>query len=84
MSQSKKKISGKVFIKKYGKGTKSEHDAIFIQDNKTHDEYNLRLKGSNPFENKELREYVGKDVTVKGSFLDDSLFLADKIERITP
>lgn len=81
MSQNKKTIKGKVVVKKFGSGTKSEHDAVYIIDNLTNEEYVLRLKGTNPFENNEIKSFIGKEVKAKG-ILDDYLFLADKIAEV--
>lgn len=81
MSRNKKTIKGKVEVKKFGSGTKSEHNAIYIRDNLTNEEYVLRLKGTNPFENNELKSFIGKEVKAKG-ILDDYLFLADKIAEV--
>ena len=81
MSRNKKTVKGKVEVKKLGSGTKSEHNAIYIRDNLTNEEYVLRLKGTNPFENNELKSFIGKEVKAKG-ILDDYLFLADKIAEV--
>ena len=69
-------ISGKVVQKKFAKGSKSESKAIYIQTKDA--EYLLRKVGDNPFENKGLLPFIGKNVKAEGS-LSDYLFLAKEV-----
>jgi hypothetical protein len=72
-------IRGTLIRKTFSAGSKSEHEAIYIQTSKG--EYVLRLKGSNPFENKELQALVGKEVLADGE-LTDYLFMAKTIKPV--
>jgi hypothetical protein len=63
----------------YGKGTKSERDAVFI---KTDDaRYILRRKTGPVFDDDELVQYIGHDAKCEG-FLVGTTFLAELIEVI--
>lgn len=69
-------ISGEVIKKTFAKGSKSEHDAIYIVTDQG--EFVLRKTDDNPFENKALQKFVGKKVNAEGK-LKDYLFIADKV-----
>jgi hypothetical protein len=73
------KLKGKIVAGKFGGGSKSEHEAIYIHTEKG--EYVLRLVGDNPFENSELRSLIGKDVVATGT-LKSYLFLAKEIKEV--
>ena len=73
------KLRGKVIEKPFGRGSKSEHEAVYLQTDKG--EFLLRKEGSNPFENQELREFVGKEVVATGT-LREYLFLVKTIELV--
>jgi hypothetical protein len=69
-------ISGKIIQKEFAKGSKSASKAIYL---KTKDaEYVLRKVGDNPFENKTLLPFIGKNVKAEGS-LSEYLFLAKEV-----
>ncbi|MEP6738019.1 MAG: hypothetical protein ABJA70_21015 [Chryseolinea sp.] len=70
------KLSGIVVQKAFGKGSKNEHQAIYIETDKG--DFVLRKVGDNPFENKAIVNLVGQRVEVKGT-IKDYLFLADEI-----
>lgn len=72
-------ITGKAIKKPFAKGSKSEHDAIYIVTSQG--EYVLRKKNDNPFENKTLQSFIGKNVKAEGT-LKDYLFLADKVWEV--
>ena len=69
-------ISGTVIQKTFAKGSKSEHEAIYIVTDQG--EFVLRKKDDNPFENKALLSFVGKKVQADGT-LKDYLFLAARV-----
>ena len=69
-------ISGKIVKKTFAAGSKSEHEAIYIQTGEA--EYVLRKTGDNPFENNMLQSLVGKKVWADGS-LKDTIFLTTKV-----
>lgn len=59
---------GKVTKKLFGKGSKSEHEAIYLETGKK--QYVLRRQGGNPFYDPDLQELVGKTILCKG-FAED-------------
>jgi hypothetical protein len=70
------KLTGKISIKPFAPGSKSEHDAVYIDT--AQGSYVLRKVDENPFENTGLYQFQGKNVTVEGT-LDKYLFLANDI-----
>ena len=72
-------LKGKVVMKNFGKGSKSEHDAVYLETKKG--DFVLRQVGTNAFENKELKKMLGKEVVATG-VLKDYLFLAKKIKEV--
>lgn len=75
----KMKLKGKVICKTFGKGSKSEHEAIYIETEQG--EYVLRKAGSNSFENNELIEFVGKEVIATG-VVKAYLFVVTEIREV--
>ena len=63
-------FTGKVINNKFGKGSKSEHDAIYLET--SDDTHVLRRIGGNPFNDSEFQKLVGKKITAKG-FIDRSI-----------
>ena len=72
-------LTGKVVVKKFGLGSKSEHDAVCLQTSKG--EYVLRQVGGNPFENDAFQEMVGKQIIASG-IISDYIFFARTIREI--
>lgn len=72
-------IKGKIGIKKFAIGSKSEHDAVYIETK--NGEYVLRQVDANPFHDPGLKKLVGKTVKAEG-VLKDYLFLAKTITAI--
>jgi len=71
-------LQGKVVLKKFAVGSKSEHDAVFLE---TDDQsYQLRRLGGNPFNDPLLKAMVGKTVKAKG-LLNDQLFIAHELNE---
>jgi hypothetical protein len=73
-------LSGKVVEKKFAQGSKSEHDAIYLETEKAI--YQLRRIGVNPFFDPELKKLVGKKVLAIG-LLKGSMFLAKSVKKIS-
>jgi hypothetical protein len=73
------KLVGKISVRIAGEGTKSEHEAVYLDTGK--ESYQLRKTGSNPFENPELKQMAGREVSVEGT-LDKYIFFARTIEEI--
>lgn len=66
---------GKVIKKMFGKGSKSEHEAVFLETEPK--EYVLRRQGGNPFYDEELQKLVGKTIRCTGVVLDYTLLIKD-------
>jgi hypothetical protein len=71
-------LTGKVVIRKFGKSSKSEHDAVYIETAKG--DFVLRRVGGNAFDDPELKKLVGKEVVVEGN-LRDYYFMASAIKE---
>ena len=70
-------VHGRVTESSYAKGSKSEHNAIFIEtpDNR----YVLRRKSGHAFSDPHLKRYVGHEVECDG-FLIGNTLLVERIE----
>jgi hypothetical protein len=72
-------IRGQVTHGPYGKGSKSEHEAVFIET--ADGRYILRRKRGPAFDDTELTQYVGHEVECDG-FLVGTTLLAERIDVI--
>jgi hypothetical protein len=72
-------LNGKLVKKKFGEGSKSEHDAICLETDEG--SFVLRRKGGNPFNDPELHKLIGENVAATG-IISDSLFLANEVKKI--
>jgi len=72
-------LTGKVIEKKFAPGSKSEHDAIYLETD--HGDFQFRRRGGNPFSDPELKKLVGKKITATG-ILSGRLFVANTIKDI--
>jgi hypothetical protein len=68
-------ISGQVVKGPFAKGSKSEHDAIFLNSEKGR--YVLRRQGGNPFYDPELEKLLGKTIRGKGVVTDYTFLLSE-------
>jgi len=59
-----KELTGKVILKKFGEGSKSEHDAVYLDTGKK--KYRLKRRGGKPFHDPSLLEMVGKSIKARG------------------
>jgi hypothetical protein len=66
-------LSGQVIKREFGKGSKSEHDAIVLDTGK--EQYVLRRRGGNPFSDPELEKLVGKKIRCHGELVGYTFFL---------
>lgn len=66
---------GTVIKKLFGKGSKSEHEAVFLETE--HNEYVLRRQGGNPFYDEEMQKLVGKTIRCIGVVTDYTLLISD-------
>jgi len=62
---------GRVVRKRFGRGSKSEHDAVMLVTDDG--EYRLRRVGGNPFADPVLAGLVGKTVEVDGTASEHTL-----------
>ncbi|HTO50639.1 MAG TPA: hypothetical protein VML91_23585 [Burkholderiales bacterium] len=69
-------LRGKVTRRVFGKGTKSEHLAVWIDTDRG--SFVLRRKGGPAFDDPELDRYVGRTVACDGFLLSHTL-LAERI-----
>jgi hypothetical protein len=72
-------LTGTVIQKKFAPGSKSEHDAIYIETD--HGDFRLRRLGGNPFSDPELKKLVGKKIIATG-MLNEKLFVANTLKDI--
>ena len=59
-----KELTGKVILMKFGKGSKSDHDAVYLDTGKK--KYRLKRRGGNPFHDPSINELVGKSIKARG------------------
>jgi len=71
-------LSGKVVIKKFGEGSKSEHEAVYFETGK--ESYVLRKIGGNPFNDTSLIKLKGKNITARGT-INNYVFLAKEVRE---
>ena len=74
-------LEGKVVIAPFGKGTKSQHEAVCIRTET--DTFKLRRMQGNPFHDPVLMKWVGKDIIACG-ILEDYLFIATDLKEKEP
>jgi hypothetical protein len=74
-----KQVRGQVTRGVYGKSTKSEREAVFIDTGR--ERYLLRRKTGPAYADKQLDQYVGRTVTCSGFLLGTTL-LADAISVV--
>jgi len=72
-------LRGKVIQDTYGRGSKSEHDAIVIIT--TEGRYLLRRKAGHAYNDVELEKYIGLEIECNG-FLVGSTLIADDIKVV--
>lgn len=72
-------LTGKVVTRKFSEGSKSEHDAMFIETEQG--TYELRRLRGNPFFDPELQKLEGKKISANGT-VNGTLFLATDIRVI--
>ena len=70
-------LTGKVVVKSFGAGSKSEHDAVYLETDTA--SYVLRKVGGNPFHDPSLQKLKGKTITAKG-IISNYLFLVSEVK----
>jgi hypothetical protein len=68
-------LSGRVTKKLFGKGSKSERQAVVL--NTEAGQYVLRRRGGNPFHDPELEKLVGKTITANGDLVEYNFIMTD-------
>ncbi len=66
---------GKVVTKPFGRGSKSEHEAVYLETSAG--DYVLRRAGGNPFRDVKLDSLVGKEITCEGFTTDHTLIMSE-------
>lgn len=66
---------GKVILKTFAKGSKSEHLAVYLET--ADKKYVLRRRGGNPFYDPELQNIVGKTIRCTGTVSEYMLLISD-------
>lgn len=77
--QGQVELNGKVVKKKFGEGSKSEHDAVCLETDLG--SYVLRRKGGNPFNDPELNKLVGEQILATG-VVSNYLFIASDLKKL--
>ena len=72
-------LTGKVIQKKFAEGSKSEHNAVYLET--PGGTYQLRRLGGNPFSDPLLNKLIGKKINATG-ILKGMLFLAKNLAEI--
>ena len=67
-------FTGKVVRKTFGKGSKSEHEAVYLETESK--EYVLRRRGGNPFYDEEMQKLVDKTIRCTGVVVDYALLIS--------
>ena len=57
-------LTGKVVLEKFAAGSKSEHEAVFLDTGS--ERYRLKKRGGNPFHDDSLHQLVGKTINAEG------------------
>ncbi|OGU59502.1 MAG: hypothetical protein A2X64_08290 [Ignavibacteria bacterium GWF2_33_9] len=79
LSQDTITIKGIVILQKFSEGSKSEHDAIYLDTGTT--KFRLKRRGGNPFYDEFLHSLVGKTVVLKGK-ITSHFFEITEVEEI--
>ena len=73
-------LTGKVILGKFGKGSKSEHDAVYLDIGEK--QYRLKRKGGNPFHDPTLHKLIGKEIKAMGRLTPYFFEIGDKKVKI--
>jgi hypothetical protein len=68
-------ISGQVVKARFAAGSKSDHEAVFLNSDKGR--FVLRRTGGNPFFDPELEKLVGKSIRARGEVAGYTFLLSD-------
>ncbi len=76
-----KELIGKVIVQKFGEGSKSEHDAVYLDTGV--EKYRIKKKGGNPFYDASLHELIGKTIKAKGNITDYFFEITNEPKELT-
>jgi hypothetical protein len=78
------RFQGRVVKRLHGAGSKSEHEAVYLDGPKG--AFKLRLPDGNPFQDPRLDRLVGKSITADGELdrVSNQLFLSNWVEGAAP
>ena len=73
-------LTGRLVSKKFGAGSKSQHDAVYLETDKG--SYVLRRVGGNAYSDPFLKKLLGKTVCATG-MITNTLFLASTVKDVS-
>ncbi len=62
------KLKGKVVTGIFSPGSKSEHEAVYLETEEGR--HRLKRKGGNPFSDESLKAFIGKNIIAEGELND--------------
>lgn len=74
------KLIGRVVMEVFGKGSKSEHNAVYLDTGESR--YRLKKRGGNPFYDESLQGLVGKTISAEGKLTGYFFEITGEIEVI--
>jgi hypothetical protein len=82
MLKGQQQLTGKVVRQIFGKGSKSEHNAVMLQAGD--EQWVLRRQGGNAFRDPELEALVGKTIRCTGRLAGHTFLMSDWSETDAP
>ena len=76
------KLKGTVVEGSFGKGSKSEHNAVYLDTGEK--KYRLKRRGGNPFYDESLHRLVGKTIAAEGTLTDYFFEITNDPEELNP
>jgi hypothetical protein len=74
------KLKGMVVKGTFGKGSKSEHNAVYLDTGEK--KYRLKRKAGNPFYDETLHKLIGKEIEAEGNLTEYFFEITkDPVER---
>lgn len=74
------KLKGIVVEGSYGKGSKSEHNAVYLDTGEN--KYRLKRRGGNPFYDESLHNLIGKTIEAEGNLTDYFFEITDEPKEL--
>ncbi len=76
------KLKGKVVTEVFGEGSKSEHQAVYLDTGDK--KYRLKRKGGNPFYDEALYNLVGKTIAAEGNLTAHFFEITQNPDELKP